>query len=104
MKIGHPRHLDRPEPEAMAGEVVADPGHSRVALRAIERAGEELHHGRIRVHRGERREILVVPASEAEARRLECLGKLHRELPSGDLGAQAVTASFRQGTRFMPDF
>ena len=103
-EIGHARHLDRPEPEAVAGEVVADPGDGRVALRAIHRPGEVLHHDRVRVHRGERREILVAPAAKAKARRLECLGKRHRGLPSSDVGAQPVTTSFRHGTRFMPDF
>ncbi len=70
-EVGRPGRLDRPQTEAVAGEVVADVLHHRVALGAREPAREVLHHRRIVVEGGERRAVALAPAAQDQAGRFE---------------------------------
>ena len=64
---GHAGDLDRPEAEALAGEMGRDPGDEGVALGPVQRAGEMLHHRRVGVQGREWLEVVLAPRSEQEA-------------------------------------
>src|SRR5262245_8479445 len=99
----HAGSLDRPEPEAALRQLGADARSRGVALRAAQHGREELHHGGLRVQRGEGREVLVAPRAEQQPLRTKrhprarSRSSYFSTLPEAFVGS-AETISIRLGT------
>ena len=104
-EVGHARDLDRPEPEAVAGEVVADPGRRPRRSPRGRAAG-----GRTPSRPGRRssRRTAARSSSRQRRRRRRGVSSVSGSVIGGSLRATAPLnpppTSFRHGTRFMPDF